>query len=78
MARRYTRNELLEEFVGIYPQLAAAATIFLGEDCFEENFRQWVSVQGLRGDEANDAMLDHLWNWFEAQSNEECQELNEN
>jgi hypothetical protein len=77
MARRYTRNELLQEFGSVYPKLAAAATAFLDEDCFEENFRQWVAVQGFRGEEANDAMLDHLLNWFDEQSDEECQELNE-
>ena len=69
MTRRYTRNQLLRQFSNIPPRFAAAATAFLDEDCFEENFGKWVSVQGLRGDEANEAMLDHLWNWFNGLSN---------
>jgi hypothetical protein len=42
MARRYTRNELLEAFGNIHAKLAAAATAFLDKDCFEENLCQWV------------------------------------
>ena len=65
MTRRYTRNELLKEFTNIHPRFAVAATVFLDEECFEENFRKWVAEQFLRGDEANEAMLNHLWNWFD-------------
>ena len=64
MSRRYTRNELLMEFSNIHPRFEAAATAFLDEECFRENFGHWVIEQGLRGDEANEAMLNHLWNWF--------------
>ena len=75
MTRRYTRNELLKEFSNIHPRFAAAATAFLDEECFEENFCKWVAEQCLRGDEANEAMLDHLWNWLDGLSNEEFQEI---
>jgi hypothetical protein len=65
MTRRYTRNELLKEFSNIHPRFVAAATAFLDGECFEENFRKWVAEQFLRGDEANEAMLNHLCNWFD-------------
>jgi hypothetical protein len=52
------------EFSNIHPRFEAAATAFLDEECFRENFGHWVIEQGLSGDEANEAMLNHLWNWF--------------
>jgi hypothetical protein len=75
MSRRYRRNELLKEFGNIHPRFAAATTAFLDEECFEDNFRKWVAEECLRGDEANGAMLDHLWNWFDGLSNEEFREI---
>ena len=75
MSRRYTRSELLKEFSNIHPRFATAATVFLDEECFEENFRKWVAEQCLRGDEANGAMFGHLWNWFDGLSIEEFQEM---
>jgi hypothetical protein len=75
MSRRYGLDELLKEFSDIHPRFARAATVFLDEECFEENFRKWVAEQCLRGDEANEEMLSHLWSWFEGLGNEDFQEM---
>jgi len=53
----YTATTLLMEFSPIHPRFEAAATAFLDEECFRENFGPWVLEQGLRGDEAHEAML---------------------